>query len=350
MLIDGRWDGDWQPVQSKDDDGRFVRQVSGFRHRVTPDGSPGGTGEGGFRAEPGRYHLYVALICPWASRTLMARTLKGLEDVVSVSVVDPRLGAEGWAFGTDIDGAMDDPLHGYRRVHELYTHADPHHTGRATVPVLWDRRTDTIVNNESADIVRLFDTGFGSLANDDVSLCPEPLRPAIDVLNERLYTGLNNGVYRAGFASSQLAYDEAVIGVFETLDALEARLADGRTFLFGDAVVETDLRAFVSLVRFDVAYHGLFKCNLRRVRDYPRLADYVRRVHALPGIPATVNLEHIKRGYHSIAALNPMGLVPAGPLDPLGLAPALHAARPPSSSTRKSTQTRTLGDRFRLVG
>ncbi len=284
MLINGKWDGDWQPVQAKDDAGRFVRQTSSFRHRVMPDGETGAAGEGGFAAEPGRYHLYVALICPWASRTLMARTLKGLEDVVSVSVVDPRLGSQGWAFGTDVPGAMPDPLHDYRHVHELYTHADPTYTGRATVPVLWDRTTDAIVNNESADIVRILDSGFGELASSDVTLYPEALRPEIDALNERLYRTLNNGVYRAGFASSQLAYDEAVADVFAMLDELEARMTDGRAFLFGNEIVETDLRLFVTLVRFDVAYHGLFKCNLKRLRDYPALMRYVRRVHTLPGV------------------------------------------------------------------
>ena len=335
MLIDGKWDGDWQPVQAKDDEGRFVRQTSSFRHGVSPDGERG-AGTDAFVAEPGRYHLYVALICPWASRTLMARTLKGLERVVSVSVVDPRLGNRGWAFatgepgdpeaGTDaavpdasVPGAMPDPLHGSRFVHELYTRADPSYTGRATVPVLWDRVTDTIVNNESADIVRIFDAGFGELASSDVTLYPEALRPEIDALNERLYPALNDGVYRAGFASSQFAHDEAVADVFAMLDELEGRLGDGRPFLFGDAIVETDLRLFVTLVRFDVAYHGLFKCNLRQLAGYPALMRYVRRVHALPGIGATVNLDHIKRGYYSIAALNPTGIVPAGPIDPLGL-------------------------------
>ncbi len=312
MLVNGQWTHAWDPVQAKDDNGRFVRQASRFRHWVTPDGAPGPTGEGGFRAEPGRYHLYVALICPWASRTLMARTLKGLEAAVSVSVVEPFLGEQGWAFGT-YPGAGPDPLNGAAYVHELYTAADPAHTGRATVPVLWDTARRTIVSNESADIVRMLNAAFEPWAKPDVDLYPQALRAEIDAANAAIYDSLNNGVYKAGFATTQAAYDEAVAGVFATLDGLEDGLGDGRRFLLGDRLTETDLRLFVTLVRFDPAYHGLFKCNIRRLADYPRLSAYADRIRALPGIEGTVSVDHIKAGYYSIRALNPSGIVPAGP-------------------------------------
>ena len=312
MLVNGKWTRAWDPVQAKDKKGRFVRQISSFRNWVTADGSAGPTGEGGFRAEPGRYHLYVALICPWASRTLMARALKGLEDVISVSVVEPFLGDEGWAFG-DYPGADRDLLNGATHVHQLYTSADPDYTGRATVPVLWDKTRRTIVSNESADIVRMLNTAFDAWAKPGVDLYPAALRDVIDETNAAIYDTLNNGVYKAGFASTQAAYDEAVTGVFATLDMLEERLSDGRDFIIGDTLTETDLRLFVTLVRFDPAYHGLFKCNIRRLADYPLLSRYMSRVQALPGISATVNIDHIKAGYYSIKALNPSGIVPAGP-------------------------------------
>ncbi|TPE62193.1 glutathione S-transferase family protein [Sandaracinobacter neustonicus] len=319
MLVDGKWMADWQPVQGTDAKGGFVRMSSGFRNWVTPDGAAGPTGEGGFKAEAGRYHLYVAYICPWASRTLMARRMKGLQDVVSVSVVEPTLTKEGWRFG-DYPGATREPLHGFLYMHELYTLADPRYTGRATVPVLWDKATDTIVNNESSDILRIFDSGFGALADSSVSLYPADLAVEIDALNEPLYTQLNNGVYRAGFATTQLAYEEAFADVFAMLDRLEARLADGGPFLFADRFTESDIRLFVTLVRFDAAYHGVFKCNQRRIADYPALSGWLARMLAMPGVRETVNIDHIKRGYYSILALNPNGIVPVGPdLSSLGL-------------------------------
>ncbi|MDR6953128.1 putative glutathione S-transferase [Ancylobacter sp. 3268] len=319
MLVEGKWTADWHPVQAKDAKGGFVRQVSGFRHWVTPDGAPGPTGEGGFAAETGRYHLYVALICPWASRTLITRKLKRLEGVVSLSVVEPALTDEGWRFG-DYPGATPDIVNGASYLHQLYTRADPHYTGRATVPVLWDRQRGTIVNNESADIVRMFNSGFGRLADDGVDLYPADLREAIDALNARLYPRLNNGVYRAGFATTQLAYEEAFADVFGMLAELEERLAGTGPFLFGDRFTEADIRLFVTLVRFDAAYHGLFKCNLKRIADYPALQAYMLRVLAIPGIRDTVRIDHIKRGYYSIKSLNPNGIVPVGP-DLPGLAP-----------------------------
>ncbi len=323
MLVDGKWTDNWQPVQKADEKGRFVRQVSGFRNWITPDGTPGPTGRGGFQAEPGRYRLYVALICPWASRTLIARKLKGLDDIIPITVVNPKLGDQGWRFG-GYRGADEDPLHASRFMHELYTHADPHYTGRATVPVLWDEKQDVLVNNESADILRMFDTAFEHLAPSSVRLYPDDLASEIDALNPRLYESLNNGVYRAGFASTQAAYDEAVQAVFAMLDVLEERLTGD--FLFGDRFTETDIRAFVTLIRFDAAYHGLFKTNTRQLSDYPRLSAYMEQILHLPGVAETVDLDHIKQGYYSIKALNPLGIVPSGPARLIDLVDLLKVA------------------------
>lgn len=310
MLVDGKWIENWQPVQKADKDGRFVRQTSSFRNWITPDGAPGPTGKGGFRAEPGRYRLFVALICPWASRALIARKLKGLDDMIPVTVVNPTLTNQGWRFG-DYPGTDADPLFGSRYMHEIYTRADPHFTGRATVPVLWDTALNVMVNNESADILRMFDTAFEHLVPSDLRLYPADLAAEIDALNPRLYDMLNNGVYKAGFASSQPAYEEALEGVFTMLDELEGRLTGD--YLFGDRLTETDIRAFVTLIRFDAAYHGLFKTNRRSIKDYPRLSAYVSRILALPGVLETVNMDHILHGYYSIKALNPNGIVPKAP-------------------------------------
>lgn len=312
MLVDGKWTEAWQPVQATDAKGGFVRQVSGFRNWVTPDGRAGPTGTGGFRAEAGRYHLYVALICPWASRTLIARRLKGLEAAISLSVVEPTITDHGWRFG-DYPGATRDGVNGATYIHEIYTRADPHYTGRATVPVLWDKETGSIVSNESAEIVRMFDTGFGDLASAAHDLRPEALRGEIDALNDRIYPRLNNGVYRAGFATTQEAYEDAFADVFGMLDELERRLAARGPFLLGDSLTEADIRLFVTLVRFDAAYHGIFKCNLRRLKDYAALSAYLVRVLGVPGVRETVSIDHIKRGYYSIKALNPNGIVPVGP-------------------------------------
>lgn len=312
MLVNGVWQEAWQPVQNKDEKGRFIRQTSSFRNWITSDGSPGITGEGGFKAEADRYHLYVAYICPWASRALMARALKGLEDIISVSVVNPRLTDQGWQFG-DFSGSDNDDLNGATYMHELYTQASPDFTGRATVPVLWDKKTQTIVNNESADIVRMLNAAFVEIVDQGPDLVPPGLATEIDALNEYIYSDLNNGVYQAGFASTQEAYDEAFANVFTVLDSLEKRLADGREFLFGDELTESDIRLFVTLIRFDVAYHGLFKCNRNMIKDMPTLDNYMRRILAIEGIQGTVNIEHIKAGYYSIKALNPSGIVPVGP-------------------------------------
>jgi putative glutathione S-transferase len=254
----------------------------------------------------------VALICPWASRTLLARSLKGLEKVISVSVVEPQLGAQGWHFG-DYPGADRDWLNKAEYIHELYTRADADFTGRATVPVLWDKKTQTIVNNESADIVRMLNSGFGDLADNRVDLYPADLRAEIDALNESIYPRLNNGVYRTGFATTQVSYQQAFNDVFSQLDELELRLQDDRTFLLGERLTEADIRLFVTLVRFDAAYHGLFKCNLRRLRDYPLLDRYLKSMLSVSGVRQTVNIDHIKQGYYSIKALNPNGIVPVGP-------------------------------------
>ncbi|MET3600219.1 glutathione S-transferase family protein [Martelella mangrovi] len=310
MLVDGKWSADWQPVQKKDEKGRFVRQTSSFRNWITPDGAPGPTGEGGFEAEAGRYRLYVAYICPWASRTLIARKLKGLSDLIPITVVNPVMSDQGWQFG-GYPGADEDPLFGSRYIHELYTRADPHFTGRATVPALWDMKRNVMVNNESADIVRMLNTAFEHLVPSDYDFYPEALREEIDALNPRIYDLLNNGVYKAGFASTQEAYDEAVAGVFSMLDELEERLDGG--FLFGDQLTETDIRLFVTLIRFDAAYHGIFKTNRRQIADYPRLSAYMEKVLRLPGVRETVNMDHITRGYYSIKALNPTRIRPVGP-------------------------------------
>lgn len=319
MLVNGKWTEDWQPVQATDAKGGVVRQVSSFRNWVTPDGSAGPTGEGGYKAEAGRYHLYVALICPWASRTLITRKIKKLEEVISVSVVEPALSDQGWRFG-DFPGSNRDDLNGATYLHELYSGADSAFTGRATVPVLWDKEKKTIVNNESADIVRMLNSGFGALADESVDLYPEALREDIDALNEHIYPALNNGVYRAGFATTQVAYEEAFHGVFTMLDDLEARLAGGGPFLTGAAFTEADIRLFVTLIRFDAAYYGLFKCNRQRLADYPALSAYTKRVLDLPGVRGTVSIDHIKHGYYSIKSLNPARIVPVGPdLSALGL-------------------------------
>ena len=305
MLVNGRWTDDWQPVQESDQDGRFLRQRSSFRDRI------GAASERGFAAESGRYQLYVAYICPWASRTLIALRLKGLQSVVDLCVVDPRLSDQGWAFTGEFGSDLDRE-NGARYLHQIYSTADPTYTGRATVPVLWDKREGTIVNNESSDILRILDQDFGELAGGDIVLRPAALADAIDACNARLYDDFNNGVYRAGFATSQAAYDEAVAQVFATLDWLEQRLGQSN-WLVGEQLTESDIRAFVTLIRFELAYYGLFKCNLRPLSAYPSVVAYLHRLMAIPAFAASVRPEHIKAGYYSIKALNPNGIVPVGP-------------------------------------
>ncbi|MEH3144691.1 MAG: glutathione S-transferase family protein [Methylobacterium frigidaeris] len=308
LLVDGVWQDTW--YDTKETGGRFVRKDSAYRNWITRDGGPGPSGEGGFPAEAGRYHLYVSLACPWAHRTLIVRALKGLEDAIAVSVVDPHMGAEGWAFG-DSPGATPDPIHGASRLYEVYLAADPHYTGRVTVPVLWDKARGTIVSNESAEIVRMLNAAFPESGPD---LYPEDLRDGIDALNARVYDRVNNGVYKAGFATAQAAYEEAFTALFDELDALDARLDAGR-YLFGDRLTEADIRLFTTLVRFDPVYVGHFKCNRRRIADYPNLAPYLRDLYQTPGIAPTVNLTHIKRHYYeSHPTINPTGIVPLGPV------------------------------------
>lgn len=314
-LIDGKWSAEeWHPYQASDDDGRFQRKPATFRNWVTPDGQPGPTGKGGFKAQSGRYHLYVALTCPWASRTLMARKIKKLDNAVSLSIVEPFLTEQSWKFG-DFPGAIPDNVNGATYLHEIYTKSDPTFTGRVTVPVLWDKQTGQIVSNESADIVRMLNSAFNAFADSTVDLYPGDLRDQIDTLNDETYDSLNNGVYRAGFAQTQEAYEEAFYAVFATLDKMESRLAQNgcNNFLLGNRLTESDIRAFVTLIRFDVAYHGLFKCNLRQIKDYPNLSAYTGQIMFLPGIRDTVNFNHIKQGYYSLKALNPTGVVPVGP-------------------------------------
>lgn len=280
---------------------------------MTRDGAPGPTGTGGFAAERGRYHLYVSLACPWAHRTLIMRRLKGLEDMISVSVVHWYMGERSWTFDAG-PCVVPDPVMGASTLAELYKAADPDYAGRVTVPVLWDLRGKTIVNNESSEIIRMLGTAFDDLGARPGDYYPEELRDEIDAVNERVYRTVNNGVYRAGFATSQVAYEQAVITLFESLDWLEERLSR-HSFLLGERFTEADIRLFTTLIRFDAVYHGHFKCNLRRIADYRSLTRFVREVYAMPGIRETVNFEHIKRHYYeSHKHINPTGIVPVGPV------------------------------------
>ena len=310
LLVDGVWREDWYDTDKSG--GRFERFESTFRNWITPDGAPGPAGKGGFRAEAGRYHLYVADSCPWAHRTLIYRTLKGLEDIISISIADAVKHPQGWHFHEG-EGLIPDYVNGATHVHEIYTKAEPNYSGRVTVPALWDRETETIVNNESSEIIRMFNSAFNGLGASGPDLYPQALRGEIDALNERIYHAVNNGVYCAGFATTQKAYDEAVHPLFETLDWLDARLGEGR-YLLGDALTEADWRLFPTLLRFDLAYYGNFKCNLRRVQDLPNLWGYTRELYQMPGIAGTIDLMRMKAGYYTIAAVNHTQVVPAGPV------------------------------------
>lgn len=293
--------------------GSFVRKDSAFRHWITPDGSAGPSGEGGFKAEAGRYHLYISAACPWAHRTRIFRSLKGLESMISMSITHWLMGVDGWTFEPG-EGVIPDSVNGARRMLDVYRVAVPGYVGRVTVPVLWDRQNRTIVNNESSEIIRMFNTAFDGIGAKPGDYYPEQLRPDIDRLNTRIYDTLNNGVYKAGFATTQEAYDEAVIPLFETLDWLEMRLSRLR-YLTGDRITEADWRLFTTLVRFDAVYVGHFKCNLRRLIDYPNLWGYARELYQWPGVRETVDFEHIKHHYYeSHRAINPFGIVPRGPV------------------------------------
>jgi putative glutathione S-transferase len=310
LLIDGQWHDRWYDTDKSG--GRFVREDARFRHWVTADGAPGPDGDGGFAAAPDRYHLYVSLACPWAHRTLIVRALKGLEDLIDVSVVSPLMLSQGWTFET-AEGSTGDRVGGRAFMHEVYTAARADYTGRVTVPVLWDRERETIVSNESADIVRMLGSAFDGLTGNTLDLYPANLRETIDGWNARVYQRVNNGVYRAGFATTQAAYEEAFGELFAELDAIDAHLADHR-FLAGDRFTEADVRLFTTLVRFDAVYHGHFKCNRQRLEEFAHLPGYLRELYQLPGVADTVDFAHIKGHYYrSHPTINPTGVVPAGP-------------------------------------
>lgn len=310
LLVEGQWRDQWYDTKSSG--GKFVRENARFRNWVTADGAPGITGEGGFQAEAGRYHLYVSLACPWAHRTLIMRALKGLGELVSVSVVSPIMLADGWTYDRST-GSSGDSLGERQYHHQVYTDADSDYTGRVTVPVLWDRQRNTIVNNESSEIIRMFNSAFNHFTGNGDDFYPEALRAEIDAWNERIYPAINNGVYRAGFATSQAAYEEAYGELFAELDHLDAHLAKNR-YLLGEQLSEADIRLFTTLLRFDAVYHGHFKCNRQRLEDFRHLPGYVRDIYQLPGVADTVDFHHIKTHYYaSHRTINPTGVVPLGP-------------------------------------
>lgn len=290
--------------------GAFHREPTRFRRWITADGSPGPDGQDAVPAEAGRYQLFVSYLCPWASRTLIFRTLKGLEDVLDVSISGPVIGEDGWVF--DPPAHAGNALPEFRELHRLYTQSDPHYSGKVSVPVLWDRKEGRIINNESADIIRMLNTAFDGITGNRLDFYPLALKLEIDRWNELVYDNVNNGVYRCGFAKSQAAYDEAFTGLFAALQQIEDHLSRHR-YLAGEFLTEADWRLFVTLVRFDVAYHGAFKCNLRRISDYPALSNYLRELYQWPDVRFTVNLDHIKQGYYVNPAINPSTIVPRGP-------------------------------------
>lgn len=311
QLIDGVWHDEWYDTKSTG--GSFERKESTFRNWVTADGSAGPSGKGGFKAESGRYHLYVSLACPWAHRTLIFRALKGLVDHIEVSVVHPDMLSEGWTFDTDFPGATGDRQFGLPFLRDIYLRDVPDMSGRVTVPVLWDKQTSTIVSNESAEIIRMFNAAFDAVTGNRDDYWPEALRDGIEAINTRVYDTVNNGVYKAGFATSQSAYDKAVFALFDSLDWLEAHLADNR-YLMGDRLTEADWRLFTTLIRFDPVYHLHFKCNRRRIIDYPHLWGFTRELYQWPGISETVRFDHFVRHYHySHDTINPNRIIPINP-------------------------------------
>ncbi len=310
LLQEGKWVDQWYDTESSG--GHFVRKTPHFRNWITADGSAGQSGEGGFKAEAGRYHLYVSLACPWAHRTLIFRALKGLEDMISVSVVHWYMADKGWTFESG-DGVIADSENKAEYMHQVYTVALSDYSGRVTVPVLWDKQNKSIVTNESSEIIRMFNTAFDDIGATKGDYYPEALRAEIDLLNDRIYDTVNNGVYKSGFATSQVAYDEAIVPLFETLDFLDERLSTQR-YLTGNTVTEADWRLFTTLVRFDPVYFGHFKCNIKRIVDYKHLSAYVRDLYQQPGVAETVNMEHIKNHYYaSHETINPTRIIPAGP-------------------------------------
>lgn len=311
LLIEGKWSSQW--YDTKASEGKFVRSTSQFRNWITKDGSAGPTGEAGFKAEPGRYHLYVSLACPWAHRTMIFRALKGLEDMISVSVVNAFMGEHGWTFKAG-DGVIPDFVNQVEFAHQIYTLAQSDYSGRVTVPILWDKQRQTIVSNESEEIIRMFNSAFDDIGALSGDFYPQALRQEIGEINEMVYHQINNGVYKAGFATSAQAYEEAVSALFEALDQLEVRLSNQR-YLVGDRLTEADWRLFTTLIRFDAVYVGHFKCNLRRIDDYPALSNYLRELYQMPKVAQTVDIDNIKTHYYaSHEMINPTRIVPKGPL------------------------------------
>ena len=309
LLIGGHWHDQWYDTTK---DGRFQRENAQRRNWITVDGAPGPSGKGGFEAQADRYHLYVSLACPWAHRTLILRQLKDLQELIGVSVVSWLMGENGWTFDPT-HGSSGDALDAFNFLHQRYTRDDPRYTGRVTVPLLWDKQRQCIVSNESAEIIRMFNSAFDGLTGNTLDLYPETLRGEIDRLNKRVYPAVNNGVYRAGFATTQAAYDEAFVELFDELDALEQLLAS-RRYLAGEYLTEADWRLFTTLIRFDAVYYGHFKCNLRRIEDYRNLSNWLRELYQWPGVAETVNFDHIKNHYYaSHRTINPSGIVPRGP-------------------------------------
>jgi len=310
LLQNGQWVDQWYDTESTG--GRFVRKLPQFRSWITADGSAGASGDAGFKAEPGRYHLYVSHACPWAHRTLIFRALKGLEDMIAVSTVHWYMADKGWTFQSG-DGVVPDPVHNAEFMHQIYTAAMPDYSGRVTVPVVWDKKTNTIVSNESPEIIRMFNSAFDDVGAKPGDYYPEALQTEIDSLNERIYESVNNGVYKCGFATTQEAYEEALHPLFDTLDWLDQRLSSQR-YLTGSTITEADWRLFTTLIRFDPVYVGHFKCNIRRIADYANLSEYVRDLYQQPGIAETVNMEHIKNHYYaSHESINPSRVIPVGP-------------------------------------
>ncbi|MCS4533368.1 glutathione S-transferase family protein [Neisseria montereyensis] len=311
LLVDGKWHTDWYDTESTG--GKFVRSTAAFRNWVTADGSAGPSGKGGFKAEPDRYHLYVSLACPWAHRTLIFRHLKGLEEMIPISVVNAFMLDDGWTF-EEGDGVIPDMVNHKNKLHEIYTQAMPDYSGRVTVPVLWDKKTNTIVSNESSEIIRMFNSAFDGIGAKPGDYYPVELREEIDSLNEWIYDGVNNGVYKSGFATTQSAYNEAVAVVFESLDRLEGILSKQR-YLTGDRLTEADWRLFTTLIRFDAVYYGHFKCNIRQIKDYPALSNYVRDLYQYQDVAKTVNIPYTKAHYYgSHLLINPTGIIPVGPV------------------------------------
>lgn len=312
LLVNGQWKNQWYDTDSSD--GEFIREDAQYRHWVTPTGEAGVTGKSGFVAEAGRYHLYVSLACPWAHRTLIFRELKQLHDMISVSVVHPHMLDNGWTFQQGVEGATGDHLYGSDYMYQLYTRNQPNYSGRVTVPVLWDKQQECIVNNESADIIRMLNSAFNHLTNNHEDYYPQQHRTAIDEINESIYHAVNNGVYRAGFATTPEAYEHAVAVLFECLDELDQRLSSQR-YLVGETLTEADWRLFTTLIRFDAVYVGHFKCNVRRIADYPHLSAYLRDLYQHDNVKQTVNLFHIKQHYYySHDTINPTRIVPVGPV------------------------------------